>query len=112
MISGDQLFADVRDIFYTHQAQWLSLSDLVANLKVQPYAAYHPRGFDECRLKRRLADFGIAVVRRGTRPGLALDNLLHDRVKRYAPGAPRIVRVASDSKEEADGPPNLNQATR
>jgi hypothetical protein len=104
MIDGDQLLADIRDIFHTRRAEWLSLSCLVADLRRQPYAAYHARSFYELVLKRRLADFDVVTVRRGPRGGIAWDDLLRDRIRRFAPGAPNIVRLAL-GEEEADGGP-------
>jgi hypothetical protein len=104
MINGDRLLADLRDIFYTHQAEWLSLSQLVADLKLQPYAAYHARTFYERPLKLRLAEFEIVTVRRGIQAGIEMNDLLGRRIRCFAPGAARIVRVISDFKEEADGP--------
>jgi len=98
IINGDQLMADLRDVFFMREAEWMSLTELVADLKVQPYAAYHANAFFEASLKSRLQDFGIRLTRRGLDLGVAWADL-EGLVRKFAPGRPGPVRLAKKKEE-------------
>lgn len=92
------IIVELRDIFHTRQADWLSLTTLVADLKCQNPRRYKRATFWERDLMLRLGEYGVQFTRRGPRTGIAWVDL-ERYVRKFAPGKPRLV-VVNLSEEE------------